>query len=68
MESIPTPDVPESGNVFCNNPACDLHVRAGDPGVRGFGNWAVLASGLTIGRGLYHGVYLCDRCGRNGLK
>jgi hypothetical protein len=68
MESIPTPDVPESGNLFCNNPTCDLHVRAGDSNVRGFGNWAVLANGLTVGRGLYDGVFLCDRCGRRGLK
>lgn len=49
---------------FCSNPDCLLHVRAGDPGVVGSGNWAQLAEGTLIGRGIYHGLYLCDVCGR----
>jgi len=51
-------------SYFCTNPQCVLHVRAGDPGVEGFGNWAVLPSGVQVGRGRYAGTYLCDRCGR----
>lgn len=54
-------------HLFCNNPLCDLYVRTGDPGVQGAGNWANLANGLIVGRGLYGGVFLCDRCGRRGL-
>jgi len=38
-------------------------VRAGDPGVTGSGNWAQLPDGQIVGRSLYNGVYLCDRCG-----
>lgn len=40
-----------------------LHVRAGDPGVKGAGNWAELPDGLMIGRGIYQGAYFCDPCG-----
>ena len=49
---------------FCSNPACELYVRAGDPGVLGAGNWAVLPDGRIVGRSIYCGVYLCDPCGR----
>jgi hypothetical protein len=52
------------GSYFCTNPECVLHVRAGEPGVEGFGNWAVLPSGVQVGRGRYEGTYLCDRCGK----
>ena len=48
---------------FCSNPDCQLLVRAGDPGVMGSGNWAQLPDGQIVGRSLYNGVYLCDRCG-----
>ena len=48
---------------FCSNPDCILHVRSGDAGVIGWGNWAELANGTIMGRGIYHGVYLCDPCG-----
>ena len=51
-------------DAFCSNPTCRLHVRAGDPGVKGAGNWAELAEGLIIGRGIYQGAYLCDPCGK----
>jgi len=49
---------------FCANPDCDLHVRSGDPRVKGFGNWAVMPDGRTVGRGVYHGLFLCDSCGQ----
>ena len=54
----------EQDEPFCSNPDCILHVRSGDAGVRGCGNWAALADGTIIGRGIYHGLYLCDPCGR----
>ncbi len=54
----------ECSYPFCANPDCLLHVRAGDSGVKGFGNWAIMPDGRTIGRGIYHGVFLCDVCGR----
>ena len=47
---------------FCGNPHCELHVRAGDPRVAGFGNWARMPDGRIIGCGRYHGVFLCDAC------
>jgi hypothetical protein len=54
----------EFGAWFCSNPACELHVRVGEPGVHGRGNWAVLPDGTTWGRARYGGRMLCDRCGR----
>ena len=53
----------EADLPFCSNPDCILHVHAGDPGVIGIGNWAKLADGTLIGRGIYYGLYLCDPCG-----
>jgi hypothetical protein len=50
---------------FCSNPDCILYVRSGDPCVIGSGNWAELADGTTVGRGIYNGLYLCDLCGRD---
>jgi hypothetical protein len=47
---------------FCSNQSCHLHVRDGDAGVTGEGNWA-LVDGLVFGRGRYNGKMLCDRCG-----
>jgi len=47
---------------FCSNPDCLLHVRSGDAGVIGTGNWAERPDGTIIGRGIYYGVYLCDPC------
>jgi len=52
---------------FCGNPRCELHVRPGDPGVLGIGNWAQLPDGRLIGRGWYGGEFLCDVCGRAAL-
>jgi hypothetical protein len=49
---------------FCSNPDCELYVRTGDPGVIGYGNWARLSDGTIVGRDIYSGVFLCDRCGR----
>jgi hypothetical protein len=48
---------------FCSNPDCVLYVRAGDPGVKGSGNWVELSDGRVVGRSIYSGVYLCDFCG-----
>jgi hypothetical protein len=53
---------------FCANECCALHVRAGDPGVRGAGNWARLPDGRTVGRSRYSGRVLCDFCGREELR
>ena len=49
---------------FCSNPDCLLHVREGDPGVQGSGNWAQLGNGRIVGRGIYIGLYFCDDCRR----
>jgi hypothetical protein len=54
----------ESDYPFCRNLPCELHVRAGDTGVHGFGYWAHLPNGRIVGRGLYNGVFLCDPCGQ----
>lgn len=47
---------------FCSNPSCHLHVRNGDAGVTGDGNWAIV-DGRTFGRGRFEGKMLCDLCG-----
>ena len=52
---------------FCGNPQCALHVRPGDKGVIGAGNWAVLQDGRVIGRVLCGGIYLCDSCAREWI-
>ncbi len=54
----------EQDDPFCSNPDCILYVRSGDAGVIGSGNWAELADGTIIGRGIYYGLYLCDSCGQ----
>ncbi len=51
---------------FCANPQCRLHVRPGEPGVSGFGNWAQIDE-VLVGRGRYDGRMLCDLCGRTAL-
>jgi hypothetical protein len=48
--------------IFCENPACVLHVRPGDTHVRGSGNWAQLADGIIVGRRRIDAVMLCDQC------
>jgi hypothetical protein len=53
----------ELGAYFCGNPACALHVRVGDPGVAGEGDWIVLPDGRTFGRFRYGAEVLCDACG-----
>jgi hypothetical protein len=57
-------ELTEEGAYFCANTACPLHVRRGDPGALGLGNWARLPDGTLTGRGRYGGVMLCDLCGR----
>jgi hypothetical protein len=64
-----TPPAPEllDGEPFCGNPRCRLHVRPGDAGVSGEGNWAVV-DGMAVGGGRYDGQMLCDRCGTTLLR
>jgi hypothetical protein len=59
-------DEMKHGFYFCGNLTCPcgLHVRIGDPGVHGEGNWAELAGGILIGRAIVDGAYLCDCCAR----
>jgi hypothetical protein len=64
MKAVTHIESADFGSYFCADPQCVLHVRAGEPGVEGFGNWAVLPSGVQVGRGRYAGTYLCDQCGR----
>ena len=52
----------ELNSPFFNNPACELHVRAGMPGVVGQGQWAQFSDGRILGRSFYCGVFLCDTC------
>jgi hypothetical protein len=54
------------GALFCENPACVLHVRAQRPGVIGAGEWAVRPDGIVTSRGRYGARVLCDICGRAG--
>lgn len=63
VQTPPSRPAFELDHLFCANPRCELHVRAGDPGVRGVGNWARLPDGRWVGRHVYHGILLCDVCG-----
>ena len=40
----------EYDSIFCANTGCVLHVRPGDPNVRGSGNWAEFQDGTIVGR------------------
>jgi hypothetical protein len=53
-----------SSEFFCSNPRCRFHVRAGDDGVVGFGDWARLADGTTASHHWVDGELLCDLCAR----
>ena len=50
------------GGWFCANARCVLHVRAGDPGVLGAGEWAVRPDGVVTSRRLAGGRIVCDVC------
>jgi len=52
----------EFNATFCANPACPLHLRPGDQGVQGAGNWAELPCGAIVGRQVVGGRMLCDPC------
>lgn len=52
----------ESNATFCANPACPLHLRPGDQGAQGAGNWAELPCGAIVGRQAVDGHMLCDPC------
>lgn len=49
-------------DLFCSNAKCELHRRVGAPGVMRSGNWAVLADGRIIGRGIYGNVFAPEAC------
>ena len=66
-ESDPLTDAGD-GEPFCMNPECVLHVRRGDPGVHGSGEWAVRPDGIRTSRARYGGVMLCDLCGRAWIQ
>jgi hypothetical protein len=51
-----------SSEFFCCNPRCPFHVRVGDPGVDGFGDWATLRDGTTVSHRWADGLLLCDLC------
>lgn len=55
----------ELDSPFCSNPDCELHVRAGTPGVIGRGSWAQLQDGRIAGRNTYCGIFFCDGCLRS---
>lgn len=52
----------ESNATFCANPSCPLHLRPGDQGVQGSGNWAELPCGAIVGRQAVDGHMFCDPC------
>lgn len=57
-----------SAAYFCGNPDCVLHVRPGDPGVLGGGEWAVRPDGIRTSRARYGDRMLCDLCGRAWIQ
>jgi hypothetical protein len=60
-------DIPRplgSSEFFCSSPRCVFHVRVGDPGVDGFGDWATLRDGTTVSHRWVDGELLCDLCAR----
>ena len=54
------------GAWFCSNEHCVLHVRLGDPHVRGSGEWAVRPDGVVTSRRKVGDRILCDICGQKG--
>ena len=53
------------GARFCSNSECVLHVRVGDAGVVGHGEWAVRPDAVVTSRAMYAGRMLCDLCSRS---
>jgi hypothetical protein len=58
----------EYDSIFCANTGCVLHVRPGDPNVRGSGNWAQFEDGTIIGRRRVESTMLCDRCAARVMR
>ena len=54
----------EHGAWFCSDPECVLHVRRGDAGVVGSGEWAVRPDGVMTSRSRIGDRMLCDVCAR----
>lgn len=59
-----TPAPRGSSEFFCSNLRCPFHVRSGDAGVSGFGDWARLADGTKASHHWVDGELLCDLCAR----
>ena len=38
---------PAASEYFCSNTVCVFHVRVGDPGVQGSGDWCTTDTGIT---------------------
>lgn len=53
---------------FCSNSRCIFHVRVGDPGVNGVGDWCTTADGITTSHCWVDGELLCDLCARRRSK
>jgi hypothetical protein len=51
----------ESDYPFCSGPRCELHVRAGDTDVHGFGNWAHLPMGASLAAGYMTASFCATR-------
>jgi hypothetical protein len=51
----------ESDYPFCSGLRCELHVRAGDTDVHGFGNWAHLPMGASLAAGYMTASFCATR-------
>lgn len=69
MAALPQdiPHQPGSSEFFCSNPRCVFHVRVGDAGVVGFGDWAMLADGTTVSHRWIDDELLCDLCAKAAI-
>lgn len=67
LKAVPTP-ARGSSEFFCSNPRCAFHVRVGDPGVEGSGDWAQLTlrhgERIATSHRWISGELLCDLCVR----
>ena len=67
LDGLPAPR-PRPSVYFCSNVDCAFHVRADDPRVKGFGDWAVLENGLTVSHRWIDGHLLCDLCASRAIN
>lgn len=47
---------------FCHRASCTLHIRTGEAGVEGHGDWATLPNGFQLSRRRVGPHMYCDRC------